>query len=84
MLHYQGFLIECKALEGSLSVAEMYDEEEVPTIEESIPALLAKYEDVFNWPEGLPPQRSIEHHIHLRKGIDLANVRPYRYAYQQT
>lgn len=33
----QGFLIECRAMEGSLSIEEMYDEI-MPTINESIPA----------------------------------------------
>lgn len=56
----KGFLIECRAMEGSLSIEELYDEEVVPTINESIPALLNKYEDVFNWLEELPPNRGIE------------------------
>lgn len=44
----QGFLIECRSMEGSLTMEELYDEEVIPTICKSIPALLAKYEDVFN------------------------------------
>ncbi|KAA0035415.1 peroxidase 64 [Cucumis melo var. makuwa] len=31
----------------------------------------------------LPPRRSIEHHIHLKKDTNLVNVRSYRYAYHQ-
>lgn len=38
---------------------------------------------MFAWLEELPSRRSIEHHIHLKKGIDLVNVHSYRYAYQQ-
>lgn len=47
------------------------------TVGESIPALLAKFEDVFDWSEELHPRRGIEHHIHLIKGMDLGNERPY-------
>lgn len=45
--------------------------------------LLNKYEDVFNWLEELPPKWGIEHHIHLKKGNNPVNVRPYRYAHHQ-
>ncbi|KAA0031986.1 Transposon Ty3-I Gag-Pol polyprotein [Cucumis melo var. makuwa] len=79
----QGFLIECRALEGGIAFAELYGIDAVPTIHKSIPTVLAKYEDIFYWPGGLPPHRAIEHHIHLKKGTNLVNVRPYRYAYQQ-
>ena len=44
---------------------------------------MKNFENVSNWSETLPPQRNIEHHIHLKQGTDLVNVRPYRYAYQQ-
>ena len=53
------------------------------TEEESVAVVLKKYEDVFTWPEKLPPRREIEHHIHKKKDTDPVNVRPYRYAYQQ-
>lgn len=79
----QGFLIECGSLEGGMAFAAMYGVDEVPTTHESIPAVLAKNEDVFDWPGELPPQRTIEDHIHLKKGTNPVNVRPYRYAYQQ-
>lgn len=45
--------------------------------------VLIQYKDVFEWPEELPPNRAIEHHIHLKGGTDPVNVRPYRYAFQQ-
>ena len=38
---------------------------------------------MFEWPERLPPRRSIEHHIHLKKDTNPVNVRSYRYAYHQ-
>lgn len=70
-------------MEGGISFAELYGVNEVPTVKQSIPTMFAKFEDVFEWPGELPPRRSIEHHIHLKKGTDPVNVRPYRYAYQQ-
>ena len=42
-----------------------------------------QFSDVFNWPEKLPPRRSIEHHIQLKDGTNPVNVKPYRYAYHQ-
>lgn len=79
----QGFLVECKALERreSLEVDDTFDE--VLTVEESVAVVLKSFEDVFDWPETLPPRRVIEHQIHLKKGTDPVNVRPYRYAYRQ-
>lgn len=53
-----------------MTFAELYGIDEVPAIRHSIPAVLAIFEDVFYWPEELPSQRSIEHHIHLKKGTD--------------
>lgn len=36
---------------------------------------------MFADPAGLPPDRAMVHHIALKEGIDLVNVRPYRYPY---
>ena len=79
----QSYLIECRALHSSLTVEEMYDEETKPTVKNLLPRLLTKFDDVFSWPETLPPQRGIEHHIHLKEGTDPVNVRPCRYVDQQ-
>lgn len=79
----QGFLVECRALERSESFDEGDSIEEELTVEESVAVVLKSFEDVFEWPEALPPRRAIEHHIYLKKGVDPVNVRPYRYAYQQ-
>ncbi|KAA0037660.1 Retrovirus-related Pol polyprotein from transposon 297 family [Cucumis melo var. makuwa] len=49
----------------------------------SMAALLEKFASVFEWPEKLPPQRSINHHIYLKSGTDPVNVRPYRYVHHQ-
>ncbi|KAL4016933.1 hypothetical protein IC575_024604 [Cucumis melo] len=40
-------------------------------------------DNIFEWPDKFPPRRDIEHHIHLKKGTDPINVRPYRYGYHQ-
>ncbi|TYK01237.1 ty3-gypsy retroelement transposase [Cucumis melo var. makuwa] len=39
--------------------------------------------DVFEWPETLPSKKGIKHHIHLKQGTNLVNVRSYHYAHQQ-
>lgn len=46
---------------------EIYDEEIVATIDNSIPPLLNTFNDVFEWPKALLPQRGIEHQIYLKK-----------------
>ena len=73
----QGYLVEYRALER----CEI--SKEVLTEEESVAVVLKRFDDVFDWPETLPPRRVIEHHIHLTEGVNPVNVRPYRYAYQQ-
>ncbi|KAL0556516.1 hypothetical protein IC582_005030 [Cucumis melo] len=45
----QRFLIKCRALEGGIAFAKLYGIDAVPTIHESIPAVLAKYEEVLYW-----------------------------------
>ena len=71
------------ALERSESLEEVESWEEELIVEESVTVILKSFKDVFEWPETFPSGRAIEHHIHLKKGMDLVNVRPYRYAYQQ-
>ncbi|KAA0045922.1 transposon Tf2-1 polyprotein isoform X1 [Cucumis melo var. makuwa] len=51
----QGFLIECRFLEGGMTFAELYGIDDVPTIQESILTAIAKFEDVYDWPQELPP-----------------------------
>ncbi|XP_031745972.1 uncharacterized protein LOC116406393 [Cucumis sativus] len=79
----QGFLIECRAMETMYEPPEDNGIEEVLAVDEAVSDVLKKFEDVFTWPETLPPRRSIEHHIYLKQGTDPVNVRPYRYGYQQ-
>lgn len=79
-----GYLIECRSLElielNGLTAEETTESKET---EERIAPMLNQYNDVFEWPKKLPPRKSIEHHIHLKKGTNPVNVRPYRYAYHQ-
>ena len=49
------------------------------SLPESIYLLLHKYKAVFTLPTGLPPQRNIDHKIHLTPNCKPLNVRPYRY-----
>lgn len=67
-VNYQGYLIECRALEGGMSLAKCYGVDEVPTRTESKPRLLARCLEVFEKQEKLPPMRGVEHHIHLKLG----------------
>lgn len=40
--------------EGGVSLAEWYGIDEVYMIAESIPEVIAEFDDVFQWPEELP------------------------------
>ncbi|XP_073035559.1 uncharacterized protein [Primulina eburnea] len=51
--------------------------------EEAMNSLLAKYEEVFQEPCGLPPRRSQDHAISIKEGCGPVSVRPYRYAHHQ-
>lgn len=50
---------------------------------ESVPPslchLLQQYSSVFSLPQGLPPNRIQDHHVHLLTDSQPVNVRPYRY-----
>ncbi|XP_042515336.1 uncharacterized protein LOC122089704 [Macadamia integrifolia] len=45
--------------------------------------LLQSYEDVFQEPKGLPPQRAQDHRIPLKEGSGPVSIRPYRYPHFQ-
>jgi hypothetical protein len=42
--------------------------------------LLDQYEDLFQEPTTLPPQRPFDHHIQLLPGAPPVNIRPYKYS----
>lgn len=48
-----------------------------------IQKLLHKYQVVFSTPQGLPPPRPHDHHIHLRQSANPINIKPYRYPHYQ-
>ena len=45
--------------------------------------LLQQFTDIFQEPQGLPPQRAQDHQIHLKKGSQPINQRGYRVPYVQ-
>ena len=47
----------------------------------SMQGLLEEYSEMFQELKYLPPAREIDHRIALKEGVELINVRPYRYAY---
>ncbi|KAL6323626.1 hypothetical protein AAG906_039221 [Vitis piasezkii] len=52
-------------------------------VPQELKELIEAFDDIFQAPSQLPPQRDIEHQITLKEGTDPINVRPYRYAYFQ-
>ncbi|XP_072054839.1 uncharacterized protein [Arachis hypogaea] len=46
-------------------------------------AILQQFEDVFQSPYGLPPQRTHNHAIVLKDSAEIPNIRPYRYPHYQ-
>ncbi|KAL2524544.1 Uncharacterized protein Adt_09598 [Abeliophyllum distichum] len=53
-------------------------EEEVTEIPEELKPILIEFDDVFQEPKGLPPERLHDHHIPLKKGAQPFQIRPYR------
>lgn len=60
-------------LRGVLRENEPISPKRTPIIEE--------YASVFQLPQGLPPQRPMDHRIVLNEGHPLVNTRPYKYAH---
>lgn len=66
-----------RALKGELAIIEISSKEEATMVPKGIQKMLKKFNDLFEWPEELPPRRASEHHIHLKTEIDPVNGRPY-------
>ncbi|TYJ97524.1 transposon Tf2-1 polyprotein isoform X1 [Cucumis melo var. makuwa] len=79
----QGYLVECRAIEGGVVLAEEEKGTEVDVIPATVQNVLDNFSDIFDWPDTLPPRRAIEHPIHLKTGTDPVNVRPYRYVFHR-
>ncbi|KAI0492199.1 hypothetical protein KFK09_026466 [Dendrobium nobile] len=67
-----GFLVELQSLEDQ-------PEGENKPIPALVQPFLQEFEDVFQPPVGLPPDREREHQIILKEGVSPISVRPYRY-----
>ncbi|KAA0038303.1 transposon Tf2-1 polyprotein isoform X1 [Cucumis melo var. makuwa] len=64
-----GFLIECRSLEVKVVESDdccLLNTEVVSS--GPISSVISQFQDVFEWPEKLPPRREIEHHIHMKGG----------------
>ncbi|KAA0050169.1 Ty3/gypsy retrotransposon protein [Cucumis melo var. makuwa] len=79
-----GFLIECRSLQVRTVEGEKCCLLNTEAVGKGlISSVIKQYQDVFEWPEKLPPRREIEHQIHMKEGTDPINVRPYRYGFHQ-
>ncbi|PKU65835.1 hypothetical protein MA16_Dca009164 [Dendrobium catenatum] len=67
-----GYLVELHRLEG----VRLEEEGNVPS---AVQLLIYQFSEVFHPPQGLPPQRELEHAITLKEGETPINIRPYRY-----
>lgn len=47
---------------------------EVSVVPEVISEALQQYSEVFEDPQGLPPQRRLDHAIHLKEGVEIPNL----------
>ncbi|XP_071901188.1 uncharacterized protein [Coffea arabica] len=56
-------------------------EEETAAIPQEVIKLLQDYDDVFQTPSSLPPNRSIDHEIHLKNEAQSFKLKPYRYVH---
>ncbi|KAA0043666.1 Ty3/gypsy retrotransposon protein [Cucumis melo var. makuwa] len=79
-----GFLIECRSIEVKAVESNACCLQSAEVLSSGpISSVINQFQDVFEWPEKLPPRREIEHHIHMKKGTNPINVRPYRYGFHQ-
>ncbi|TYK13668.1 transposon Tf2-1 polyprotein isoform X1 [Cucumis melo var. makuwa] len=72
----QGFLIECRFLEGGMTFAELYGIDDVPTIQESILTAIAKFEDVYDWPQEYAYQQKEEMERLVNEMLASGIIRP--------
>ncbi|XP_058766993.1 uncharacterized protein LOC131640630 [Vicia villosa] len=56
---------------------------ELKPLSPQITQLLTKFQNIFQQPKGLPPQRTHDHHINLLPNTSPINVKPYRYPHSK-
>ncbi|XP_040996213.1 uncharacterized protein LOC121242414 [Juglans microcarpa x Juglans regia] len=64
-------------------ITTVQSQEVLHDVPQDILNLLDRFQIVFDKPRGLPPQRSYDHQILLKKDSTPVSVRPYRYPYYQ-
>lgn len=67
------------AISHLLIVAPVKPEVDTTEVPAPIQTLLGEFQELFDEPKGLPPQREFDHIIELIPGAQPVNVRPYRY-----
>lgn len=63
----------------TLSVSRIEPHKSPPPIHPDIAPIIEKFQAVFSTPTNLPPNRPLNHHIHLLPDAKPVNVRPYRF-----
>ncbi|CAJ2665277.1 unnamed protein product [Trifolium pratense] len=59
------------------------DTQTTQSLHPDLQAVLQPYIHIFNQPQGLPPNRPHDHHIHLTPAAPPVNIKPYRYPHYQ-
>lgn len=59
------------------------DDSKIEGCPKEVTKALETFEDVFQCPKGLPPERGREHGIVLKEGVEPVNIRPCRYPQYQ-
>lgn len=50
---------------------------------EELTQVLEEFQELFEPPTAIPPNRRHDHAIHLKEGADIPHLRPYRYPHYQ-
>ncbi|PNY00428.1 hypothetical protein L195_g023708, partial [Trifolium pratense] len=59
------------------------DTQVITSLHPDLQLVLHPYLHIFTTPQGLPPQRPHDHHIHLTPAAPPVNIKPYRYPHYQ-
>ena len=71
-----GYLVEFNQMSSDQQIIDELDMGQIPSVLHSV---LQEFKHVFDMPSGLPPKRTHDHAIALKKGTDPISLRPYRY-----